>query len=141
MPKEIERKWLFNGDLQQITGDIEEVSIKDYYFNPFTRIRQENDTYKLTIKGCGTFVRDEFEIPLSKEQINFDMLPVLTKTRYYVNYKNHTFEINVFENFNLILVELEYNDIFEEIELPEWVGKEVTQLINYYGYHLYEQIQ
>ena len=142
MGLEIERKWLFTGDLSQVVADINGVSIQDYYYNPFTRLRYTNGTYVLTIKSGGTFIRDEVEYVIPMEQVNLDSHECLNKIRYYVPYKDNIFEINVFKQIpNLITVEHEYKNIMESIPLPDWVGQDITEQKQYYGFNLFTQIQ
>ena len=153
MGKEIERKWLLNltepikNYIITQGGDL----IKDYYFNKYTRLRNKNGNWFITIKGEGTLVRDEFEFAVDKSQINFLPVPILQKKRVYYDYKGHVFEINVFKDIDIIymkeqkrmelmLVECELSSPDEEIELPDFIGEEVTAYQNFYSYTLFKEL-
>ena len=60
---------------------------------------------------------------------------VIDKTRHYVPYAGHTFEVDVFhgENDGLVLAEVELASENEAIERPEWLGEEVTGDARYYN--------
>ena len=142
---EIERKWLFDGDLDFITANCKCAIISDFYFNKNTRLRNiNNGEWRITIKGDGTLVRNEFEVPIAlKDLPNQTLLGCLQKKRYYVDYHGNTFEINVFQNRvlnNLVLVECELGSLDVAIDLPDWLGKDVTENREYYGYNLFQKI-
>ena len=52
----------------------------------------------------------------------------INKTRYYIPYGNHVFEVDEFHDKNegLIIAEIELSDENEEFEKPYWLGTEVT---------------
>ena len=59
----------------------------------------------------------------------------------FVPYKDQRFEINIFKDVYykdkpLILVELELKSKEQKIDKPEWLGKEVTDDLTFYGYNL-----
>jgi adenylate cyclase len=66
--------------------------------------------------------------------------PIIDKTRYLVQHKNHTWEIDIFhqENEGLIVAEVELESEDEKIELPNWIVKEVTDDCRYYNSNLLE---
>ena len=144
MFKEIERKWLLKPDINYkdiIVGKPHK--IQDYYFNEYTRLRHEDNCWYITIKGSGTLIRDEFEFRLAKSEIYFTPKPVLKKLRYLIPYENHIFELNKFENLlkPLIIVECEFNTNSDIITLPNWLGQEITNDIEFYGYKLFQTVQ
>jgi CYTH domain-containing protein len=59
----------------------------------------------------------------------------IDKTRYLVDYKGHTFEVDEFygDNEGLVVAEIELNDKEEDFELPPFIGKEVTGDSKYYN--------
>lgn len=151
MGKEIERKFLLNpNDLERmkfiLRGTHYDV-ISDYYFNDYTRLRQINNDYFITVKSIGTIERQEYEYAL-KEIPNVPG-KMLSKIRYYYPYKGHTFEINFynlyyytpFSNDKLVLVEVELNDKDEYVELPDWVGMEVTEDPRFYNRNIFRTFQ
>lgn len=150
--KEIERKWLLkNGvDIQKLIFCAEKrYEISDHYFNPGTRLRIiNNEEYQLTIKSMGFEERDELNLVIPKDVIGLfkNKKPCLEKTRYIILYNNQQFELNVFKNVkidneHLILVELELPSLDTCVDIPDWIGKEVTACPNYYGYKLYEMLR
>ncbi|MGN1230550.1 MAG: adenylate cyclase, partial [Anaerotignum sp.] len=65
---EIERKFL----TKHIPFDVtiypcQQISQAYISFSPTIRIRQSNEDYILTVKGKGHLAREEFELPLRKE--------------------------------------------------------------------------
>lgn len=98
------------------------------------RIRTVGNEAWLTIKGPARGMsRPEFEYPIPRadaEQMlaNLCRKPLIEKTRYWLNHGDHTWEIDVFEgdNTGLVVAEVELDTVDEDVELPSWVGKEVT---------------
>ncbi|HYI71356.1 MAG TPA: CYTH domain-containing protein [Skermanella sp.] len=98
------------------------------------RVRIRNDQAFLTIKGERRgLVRPEFERVVSLSWANglLSRLPpdtLIHKTRYEVEFAGMTWEIDVFNgrNSGLVVAEIELEHAEQEIELPDWVGAEVT---------------
>ena len=151
--KEIERKWIVS-----LTDEVREIlmqggiEIKDYYFNQYTRLRNYNGEWFITIKGEGTLIRDEYEFKIDKSQINFLPTPQLIKKRVPFEYKNQKFELNVFRDIpalnkktdkchNLILAEIELSSSDEKVEIPEFFSIEVTNDKRFYGYNLLKSLE
>lgn len=137
---EIERKFLVK-EGHNIDGLLytNKSIIEDYYLDDFTRIRNIDGRWKITIKGEGTKVRDELEKDLSIDYLpNVGNIKPIKKVRIKIPYNNHNFEINVFDNIyykgtKLIIIEVELNDEKERVDLPEWVGEEITDSDIFYG--------
>ncbi|MEK6878560.1 MAG: hypothetical protein AABY22_03080 [Nanoarchaeota archaeon] len=142
--KEIERRFIVNKKLitlEQLRG-YPYISIKQWY--PFKilgfifRIRieefQYNEKHLLTIKGKNNF---EFECQISKYISKFFQFgPFIEKTRSYFSYFGHTFELDIFPSryTDYMIAEIELNSFDEEINLPIWIEKEITnqkELSNY----------
>lgn len=160
MNKEIERKYTVHPklklcDIFRIVKGCKNDDIKDYYFNPTTRLRFINNKAYITIKSLPDItiltdstqlIRDEFEFQIYKKELNFIPNPMLYKTRYYYEYEGHTFEINIYPQIkdkndrNLILVETELNDIDEEIKLPDWIHHEVSYHPAFYNFSIYSRL-
>ena len=151
MGKEIERKFTVKPTLKPeeildiLRGHVwDKDIIRDYYFNEFTRLRLKNEEAFITIKSKGSLVRDEFEFPIRKCDLDFIPAPLMIKKRYYIPYKGHTFEFNIFENLldkngrNIMIVEVELNSEDEDIELPDWIDHDVTNHPSFYGYNLFK---
>ncbi len=148
---EIERKFLLKNDdwEQRVT---ETHIIKQGYLQSgleasqqsSVRIRIDNKQANINIKSVDlTMVRQEFEyaIPLLDAQQMLNTLcadVVVSKTRYYVPYASHLWEVDVFdgENAGLQMAEIELSHIDEVFDVPDWIGDEVTADKRYYNIYL-----
>ena len=86
----------------------------------------------------------EYSIPISDARMMLDTLcekPVLVKTRFLVPYANHLWELDIFEgdNAGLEIAEVELKNINEQVEIPDWIGQEVSDDPRYYNNHLLVQ--
>jgi len=97
----------------------------------------------ITIKGQTIHIsREEFEFPvpyeMAKEIINIFTEGVIEKIRYIIPYKGKTWEVDGFmgDNNGLLLAEIELNSEDEWVELPEWIGKEVSDDSRYFNSNL-----
>lgn len=106
------------------------------------RVRIKNDKSFITVKGASSasgMSRYEWEkeIPLEEGKALLQLaLPiVIQKTRYEVKHQTFLFEVDVFEGQHqgLILAEVELEDENVELNLPEWIGEEVTGDPRYYN--------
>lgn len=106
------------------------------------RVRIADDKAFLTIKGKSSddgLQRFEWEkeIHLSEAEELFTLITdtLIIKKRYNVSYKEHLFEVDVFEgdNTGLIIAEVELKSIDECVSLPKWIGEEVTGELKYYN--------
>ena len=143
---EIERKFLIkDGDTLRaklING--KEIS-QGYLFTENAkscRVRVKGTKGFLTLKfGTDLLSRTEFEYEIPFEEA-CELLTrcdkVLQKTRYEIPVGNHVWEIDVFSGAldGLILAEIELSDAAETIELPSWVGEEVTHDPKYLNVNL-----
>jgi len=144
---EIERKFLVKGDFLPYTTKKERI-IQAYICNTpekNVRVRIKEEKAYITIKGPSGkngFSRCEFEyeIPVAdaEEMLKLCESGFIEKTRHYVTYENHTFEIDVFSGANegLVLAELELESEQEPFAKPDWLGEEVTGNIRYYNAYL-----
>jgi adenylate cyclase len=60
---------------------------------------------------------------------------IIEKLRYIVPYRNLNWEVDVFSgvNLGLVMAEVELLDEKHQIELPPWIGSEVTGQDRYYN--------
>jgi len=134
---EIERKFLTKHIPFDITVyPFKQISQAYISFSPTIRIRQSNEDYILTVKGKGHLAREEFELPLSKE--DYDKLflktegtPVIKK-RYLVPIDGGlTAEVDIYEGEleGLMTTEVEFPSLedAERFVAPEWFGKDVSE--------------
>lgn len=146
MGKEIERKFLVNVDAWKPQG--EGIHFKQGYLNSqkerVVRVRIEGTKAKLTIKGLTTGVtRSEFEYPLPVEDaaILLDQLceqPLIDKHRHVEQHGGRTWEIDVFhgDNDGLVVAEIELESENDKLELPAWLGPEVSSDPRYFNSNL-----
>jgi len=146
MPQEIERKYLVIGDDWR---SLAEGSIYRQGYIPTqdkvtVRVRIIGEKAYLTIKGPTVqYSRLEFEypIPIQDAQEMLETLcqrPFIEKIRYKIEFSGLIWEIDEFEGANkgLILAEVELSDENQEIELPTWIGEEVSHDSRYYNSNL-----
>lgn len=147
MATEIERKYLVENDRwRQFVS--KEFVIKQGYLNTdpsrTVRVRLKGESAYITIKGPSenNISRAEFEYNIPWDDalglIEICHQPVIEKIRYEVNYNEITFEVDVFEgdNAGLILAEVELVDEAQVVELPGWIGEEVSDDERYYNSYL-----
>ena len=98
------------------------------------RVRVSNDTAWLTLKGrpVSTMSRPEweYEIPVAdaREMTRQPGAYALEKTRYLIDHDGHTFEVDQYHGGldGLYSVEVEMDSEMTLVNLPDWVGEEVT---------------
>ena len=108
------------------------------------RVRKKNDEFFITIKGNNIGIsRFEFEYKIPEEDANdlfqnFCEIGVIKKTRHYVNFRKHLWEIDEFHDHNegLIVAEIELHSEDEKFHIPDWIFKEVTSESRYYNMNL-----
>lgn len=139
---EIERKYLINTKLWNPSE--KGTKIKQGYLSVdperVVRVRVAGKKAYITIKGKPEgIVRTELEygIPKNEAEVLLKMcldLPI-EKTRFKESIGNMIWEIDVFEGENkgLILAEVELADENQKIDLPNWVGEEVSLDSRYYN--------
>lgn len=157
MSKEIERKWIYNYDF----GDPTEIEcddmyyIRDYYFNKYTRLRNINGFWLITIKSEGDLVREENEFSIDKSEIDFVPAPMLKKYRRIVGIDGIDYEINMFQDIPMIVtlkdgtqayaplitVEAELPCVSTILEPPDFCDEEITKVPDFYGYNLFTRLQ
>ncbi|HMQ12738.1 MAG TPA: CYTH domain-containing protein [Candidatus Competibacter phosphatis] len=108
------------------------------------RVRVAGDQGYLNVKsGTLGIQRSEYEypIPLAEAEEILDTLceqPLLEKTRHFVRFGGHLWEIDEFEgdNAGLIVAEVELSRIDEPFDQPDWLGADVSHDIRYYNSQL-----
>lgn len=149
MALEIEKKFLVDKNKWEAIEKSNRSFIKQGYIltdsHKTIRIRQTDSKSYITIKGSNVgAIRPEYEyeIPYEDAEELIDKFAVssITKIRYIIDYKNKKWEVDEFlgDNEGLIIAEIELKDENEEFELPEWIGKEVTDIEKYYNSRLSE---
>ena len=136
MAIEIERKFLV--EERNWDSMAEGTILRQGYFpsegTTVVRVRVGGGKAFLTVKGPDTGKgRLEFEYPLppgdaEEMLVHFCRKPIIEKTRYRIPHAGLTWEIDVFhsDNEGLVVAEVELSRPNQEVELPPWVGREVT---------------
>ncbi|MFH0992677.1 MAG: CYTH domain-containing protein [bacterium] len=146
MGKEIERKFLIKSD------EWKSLAKGKYYRQGYlstvkervVRVRTISEKGFLTIKGITIGVtRSEFEyeIPAEDANIMLDNLcekPIIEKYRAKIEHAGLTWEIDEFHGVNegLVVAEVELSDENVKIDLPAWVGGEVSGDPRYFNSNL-----
>ena len=145
MAEEIERKFLLKNDTWKTAAS--GTRFRQGYLSTVkertVRVRLEGDRGFLTVKGLSTgAVRKEYEYEIPVQEagalLNLCEQPLIEKTRYRIENKGLTWEVDEFEGKNrgLILAEIELDSEDQEIELPCWIGREVTDDPKYFNANL-----
>lgn len=140
---EIERKFLIKKIPDNLTS-YKARKIEQAYLctDPVVRVRRDNDDYYLTYKSKGMIVREEYNLPLTKEAYGHLLAKadgnIITKTRYEIPEKdNLTIEFDVFEGKfdGLLLAEVEFASEEEALAYipPEWFGEDVSNSTKYHN--------
>lgn len=143
---EIERKYLIQ-TLPESLDSYESRKIAQGYLctSPVVRIRRSNEEYYLTYKGSGLMVREEYNLPLTRESYEHLRFKIdgrlIEKTRYLIPlHDGLTAELDVFEGdlAPLRLVEVEFSSVEEANSFvpPEWFGEDVTTSGRYHNSYL-----
>ena len=150
MGVEIERKYLVKSDAWRELADAGTEYLQGYLIGArqaSVRVRIEGNQAFLNIKSMTLDIsRLEFQypIPLADAREMLTQLcakPLVEKTRYRVPHANHVWEIDVFAGVNqgLIVAEVELAAVNESLELPSWIGEEVSRDARYYNVNLARQ--
>jgi adenylate cyclase len=138
MAEEIERKFLVVSDdwKQGSTGS---KLLRQGYLSSnakaTVRVRTRDDSEAMvTIKGATrgmSRAEYEYEVPIAdaREMLVMAEPHVLQKRRHIVPFAGLTWEVDVFEgrHAGLVIAEVELESEDQAIELPGWVGTEVSQ--------------
>lgn len=135
---EIERKFLPDPDkLPFQPEDFPCRKIEQGYLctEPVVRIRRDNDDYFLTYKSKGLMVREEYNLPLTREAYVHLKQKIdgrlIVKKRYVIPLENNlALELDIFENdlAPLVIAEIEFPDeaSARAYRAPAWLGEDVT---------------
>ena len=147
MAVEIERKFLL--DSEEWRSAVERsVEIKQGYLSrsirASVRVRISGGRAQLGIKSSRDGIhRLEFEytIPLDEAETLLSEVaegPYIHKTRHYLRYGTHLWEIDEFhgDNAGLVVAEVELAHADEPFERPPWLGQEVSTDPRYFNSNL-----
>jgi adenylate cyclase len=147
MSQEIERKFLVQGEFKSLSNASYRIAQGYLSSAPerTVRIRIKDDKGFITIKGASSptgIARYEWEKEITlndaEELLKLCEPTIIDKTRYIVPHRNLDFEVDVFhgKNEGLIVAEIELEYENQVIELPSWIGREVTGIKKYYNAEL-----
>ena len=136
MGTEIERKFLVKDDSWRAAVRSSAVLRQGYLAidgGTTVRVRTDGTEAWITIKGPATgLARAEFEyaVPTADAGALLKLCQgrVVQKTRHKVRVSAHGWEVDEFagKNAGLVLAEVELADAMDRIEVPAWVGREVS---------------
>ncbi|GAA5483872.1 CYTH domain-containing protein [Haloferula sargassicola] len=145
MGREIERKFRVAGDgWRQGEG----VLFRQGYLctdqDRTVRVRLEGERGVITIKGRTeglSRAEFEYEVPASEAEEMLEKLclhPLIEKRRRRIDHAGRIWEVDEFsgENEGLVVAEVELDEEDEAIDLPPWVGEEVSDDPRYYNANL-----
>lgn len=147
MGKEIERKFLIDQQKWDNLNKPEGKLFRQGYLltdkDKTIRVRATETKGFLTIKGQtigATRMEYEYEIPVDEatELLDNFSQSELSKTRHEITFNGKLWEVDVFlgDNEGLIVAEIELESEEETFDLPDWIGKEVTEEEKYYNSNL-----
>ena len=146
MPKEIEKKFLVKGD--DWRGKAVGKRYRQGYLSTVkertVRVRTVDAKGFITVKGQSVGASRseyEYEIPVTDANEMLDRLcerPLIEKTRYRIPGAGVVWEVDEFggENRGLIVAEVELEREDQQVSLPEWIDREVTDDPRYYNANL-----
>lgn len=152
MGYEIERKFLVSEETAKKYIEMVESAelncheIEQAYLttDPVIRVRRSDDEYYMTYKGKGLLMREEYNLPLTKEA--YETLAskadgnVISKMRILIPYEKYTIELDIFkppfEYIRMAEVEFESEDEAKAFVAPDWFLEEVTDNREYHNSNL-----
>ncbi len=146
MGKEIERKFLVNGDAWQALakGTMYRQGYLSTVKERTVRVRTIDDKGYMTVKGItigASRVEYEYEIPADDANRMLDDLceqPIIEKKRYKIPFAGLVWEVDEFAGVNdgLVVAEVELTSEDQSFEKPDWIGKEIIDDPRYFNSNL-----
>lgn len=153
---EIERKYLLAGDGWR-SSVVRSVRMAQAYINDMAAMRdgRQNASVRVRIAGDQAFLnlksreagpsRQEFDYPIpvadAEALLALCVGGRIEKTRHYIPWHGLTWEVDEFagDNDGLVVAELELPTVDTAFDRPDWLGREVTDLVRYYNLALAER--
>ena len=146
MTLEIERRFLLKND-EWKKFIVKKTSIEQGYLSYkledwIIRIRFNGKNFKIALKKhIKNFTNFEFEyiIPNSDgEKIMSNLKNTIEKDRFFLEIENKSWNIDCFKgkNFPLEVAEIELSSEEEELNLPNFIAKEITGIKNFSNFNL-----
>lgn len=130
---EKERKWLVKAWLPSWNKHVEDwVYIEQFYSKDGWRYRREERNMTLNylrLKKINVGKGINYEMGLEQirsedyyAELNKDQsIPIITKTRHIFKHDGRVFELDVFHNVQLIVLEIENVEMTDVINMPDWL--------------------
>lgn len=146
MAQEIERKFLVRDSLWKSLA--EGVLYRQGYLSidgaRTVRVRVIGEEGFLTIKGPTVGISRlefEYEVPVSDARQLLDVLceqPIIEKFRFRIEHDRCVWEVDEFLGVNegLVVAEVELEHADQIVNLPEWIGEEVSEDPRYFNSNL-----
>ncbi len=142
---EIERRFLV--DKTKFIFPDRKKTIKQTYLmvdnSQVLRVRKIEEDFFLTYKYKKSNInRLEFEYPISVDDgnklISLSKYFIIEKDRYYHQFENQIWEIDVFhgKNDGLIIAEIELENENQDIGIPDWIDREISNEDKYLNFNL-----
>ncbi len=142
---EIERKYLVKQVPENLASyPFHEIEQGYLCTEPVVRIRRQDENYYLTYKSKGLMIREEYNLPLTKDAY-FHLREkidgrLISKRRYLIPLNPYTIELDIFRSpkDGLILAEVEFSSEEEALAFtpPGWFGEDVTNSSLYHNSYL-----
>ena len=142
MGVEIERKFLVRD--RGVLDGAEGVPYRQGYLSTdpdrTVRVRRAGEHGYITVKGRSTGASRaefEYEIPVADVDAMLALCipPVIEKVRHRIDHSGRVWEVDVFSGANegLVVAEVELPSEDVEVDLPSWIGDEVTDDPRYFN--------
>jgi adenylate cyclase len=150
MSFEIERKFLVRGNEWEKLATCR-TSLRQAYLacngKASIRIRIKDDgAATLTVKSRPADLRRlelEYDIPVLEAQALMKLRQgsIIEKVRHIIPCGDLAWEVDVFsgDNYGLVIAEIELRDEHQHVELPPWIGAEITGQPQYYNSSLVQR--
>lgn len=144
MGQEIERKFLVRDDSWRALVESHSAIRQGYLSSnakATVRVRTwDDDKAAITLKGPtkgASRAEYEYDIPIedARKLLELSRPHTVEKRRHLVPFGGLTWEVDVFEGRHqgLVIAEVELDSEETHVELPEWVGREVTEDDRYFN--------
>jgi adenylate cyclase len=143
-PLEIERKFLIVSDGWRSLVEGSPKRLSQGYLcsdsRKSVRVRIAGERATVTVKGARegiTRLELQYDIPVRDAELMLALCerPLIDKTRYIVRHDGMKWEVDIFhaENEGLMVAEIELEREDQPVNLPYWVGQEVSNDARYYN--------
>lgn len=139
---EIERKYLIHTPPENLESyPYHEIEQGYLCTDPVVRIRRQDESYWLTYKSRGLMVREEYNLPLTKESYLHLRSKIdgclISKRRYLIPFAPYTIELDIFSSpqKGLMLAEVEFSTEEDALsfQAPDWFQEDVTNSSAYHN--------